>query len=83
MTVSVLSLFLTVPWVGLQCVIVIIIILFARTCVIVVIEFLFAPTLIAFLMFLGCWWSVSLSHGAVGWSGVCDCGHYVLVVVCC
>ena len=22
-----------------------------------------------------CWCSVSLSHGAVGWSAVCDCGQ--------
>ena len=26
-------------------------------------------------VYLNCWCSVSLPHGAVGWSAVCDCGR--------
>ena len=33
-------------------------------------------TLMFFLKHCGCYCSVALPHGAVGWSAVCDCGIF-------
>ena len=33
-------------------------------------------TFIVFLMSYGCYCTVTLPHGAVGWSSVCDCGIF-------
>ena len=41
-------------------------------------------TLIVFLLLCGCLCSVSLPHGAVGWSAVCECGiSWSYLLTCC
>ena len=68
-TVNVLLLFLTVPWVGLQYMIVVFHdthLHFGYGCF----------TFIVFLMSYDCHCIVTLPHGAVGWSAVCDCGIF-------
>ena len=69
-TVNVLLLFLTVPWAGLQFMIVVFHdhthLLFGYGCF----------TFIVFLVSYGCYCTVTLPHGAVGWSAVCDCGIF-------